>query len=96
MTGRATEAQLDALHALLAGALADELKAAIDRSKDSVGADGEPIRGEPINPQLLDKVMKFLGQNGVDSPTQSARKDTLRGVLQDLDLDEEAQRGLPH
>lgn len=93
---RATEAQLDALHGLLAGALADELAAAITRSKDWVDDEGRPQRGEAINPQLLDKVMKFLGQNGVDSPTQSARKDTLRGVLQDLNLDEEAERGLPH
>ena len=89
---RATEAQLDALHGLLAGALADELGAAIERSHDWVDDEGHPHRGEPINPQLLDKVMKFLGQNGVDSPAQSERKDRLAGFLQDLDLDQEAQK----
>lgn len=89
---RATEHQLDALHGLLAGALKDELAAAIERSRDWVDDEGKPQRGEPINPQLLDKVMKFLGQNGVDSPAQSERKDALAGVLKDLDLDAEAQR----
>jgi hypothetical protein len=91
---RATEAQLDALHGLLAGALADELQAAIERSKDWTDDEGKTHPGQPINPQLLDKVMKFLGQNGVDSPAQSERKDRMAGLLRDLDLDAEAQRGV--
>lgn len=89
---RATEAQLDALHGLLAGALADELGSAIARSRPWVDEEGRTQKGEPINPQLLDKVMKFLGQNGVDSPAQSARKDVLADKLRDLDLDQEAQQ----
>jgi hypothetical protein len=96
---RATEAQLDALHGLLAGALADELQAAIERSRDVYDPEDPKKlirKGEPINPQLLDKVMKFLGQNGVDSPAQSERKDHLAGVLRDLDLDAESQRSLSH
>ncbi|QOC54119.1 hypothetical protein [Caulobacter vibrioides] len=80
MTGRASESALDALHGLLAGVLKEELEAAIKASRSG---------GEPVNPQLLDKVMKFLAQNGVDTPQAAPRVDALAGTLQDLDLDKE-------
>jgi len=78
MTGRATELQLDALHGLLTDALADELRRAKQRADEN---------GTPIPPQLLDKVMKFLALNGVDTPANSPRKDPLLAELQDLDLE---------
>lgn len=80
---------------MLAGALADELAAAMERSRDRV-VDGKTVPGEPINPQLLDKVMKFLGMNGVAAPEKSPRVDRLASTLADLDLDAEAQRGAHH
>lgn len=86
MTGRATEQALDALHGLLAGALKDELEAAVKASKE---------KDIPINPQLLDKVMKFLAQNGIDAPKAAPRVDALAQTLTDLDLDAEAL-GAPH
>lgn len=89
MTGRATEDALDALHGLLAGALYDELGAAIARSR----AVEDP---EPINPQLLDKVMKFLKDNGVASPKGSPKVDRLAAQLEDLDLDAEVTGSSPH
>lgn len=83
MTGRASESALDALHGLLAGALADELKRAID-ARDT---DGNAV---PINPQLLDKVMKFLAQNGVDAPAAAPRVDKLAETLSGLNVDLDA------
>lgn len=80
MTGRATESALDALHGLLAGALKDELQRAIDARDE----DGNRV---PINPQLLDKVMKFLAQNGVDAPASAPRVDSLASTLAGLDVD---------
>lgn len=79
---RATEDLLDTLHGLLAESLLSELKQAkADASK--VGEDRKPI-----NPQLLDKVMKFLQLNGVDAPAKSPRLSNLIGELRDLDLDQ--------
>ncbi|RVU03497.1 hypothetical protein EOE18_15350 [Novosphingobium umbonatum] len=83
MTGRASESLLDALHGMLAGALTDELK----RAMEAVDSDGVPV---PINPQLLDKVMKFLAQNGVDAPKSAPRVDTLAAQLAEVNLDDVA------
>lgn len=83
MTGRASESQLDLLHGLLAGALKDELMRAIEARDE----DGNRL---PINPQLLDKVMKFLTQNGVDAPASAPRVDALANTLSLLDVDMEA------
>lgn len=83
MTGRASESALDALHGLLAGVLSDELQRAIEaRDKD-----GSPV---PINPQLLDKVMKFLAMNGVDAPATAPRIDKLADTLAGLEVDLDA------
>lgn len=76
MTGRATEALLDQLHGMLADVLKEELEAA--RKGD-----------EPINPQLLDKVMKFLVSNGINAPKGSPKVDALAAELGELDLDQE-------
>lgn len=78
-TGRGLEAHLDSLHGLLTDALRTELEQAMVLSK---GPDGIPI-----NPQLLDKVMKFLTMNGVTAPKASPRVDALAAQLHDLDLD---------
>jgi hypothetical protein len=84
MIGRATEAQLDLLHGLLAGALKDELERALASARD-------PENPTPINPQLLDKVMKFLAQNGVDAPKGSPKVDALADTLAALDVDLDAE-----
>lgn len=86
MTGRASNDMLDMLHALVAGSLSDELARAAERA-------GLPRTDEdyaPINPQLIDKALKFLKDNGVDAPAKSARVDTLAAQLGDLDLDDAA------
>lgn len=86
---RGTEAQLDALHGLLTGALQEELEAAMEAARRTEN----PI---PINPQLLDKVMKFLIANGVSAPKSSPKIDALARTLEDLDLDAEARGVAAH
>ena len=80
MSGRASESQLDLLHGLLTAALTDELKSAIKRAMD-------PVNPQPLNPQLLDKAIKFLKDNGVSAPASSPKVDRLAATLEDLDLD---------
>lgn len=80
MIGRGTEFQLDALHGLLTDALTEELKAAME----AVDEDGKPV---PINPQLLDKVMKFLTSNGVTAPKGAPKIDKLAAELANIEVD---------
>jgi hypothetical protein len=51
--------------------------------------DGQPV---PINPQLLDKVMKFLKDNDVTAPASNKPLNDLSATLAslDIDVDEEA------
>lgn len=77
-TGRALESALDALHGLVAAALTDELKRAVEAAE---------AEGTPISPQLLDKVLKFLASNGVNAPAAAPKVDRLAQELADLDLD---------
>lgn len=79
---RALESQLDALHGLVCGVLGEELERALSAARD-------PENPVPINPQLIDKVLKFLAQNGVDAPKASPRVDRLAMQLADLDLEAE-------
>lgn len=79
--GRGLEAQFDALHGLLTDALQHELEAALALSQ----REEDPV---PINPQLIDKIMKFLKDNGVAAPQGSPKVDRLAIELRDLDLDE--------
>lgn len=46
-----------------------------------------------VPPQFLDKVLKFLAQNGVNAPATAPKVDALARELRDLDLDAEAR---PH
>lgn len=83
---RASDTILDAIHALVAGSLKDELVRAAERA-------ALPINDEnyaPLSPQLIDKCLKFLKDNGVDAPKTSQRVDSLASQLADLDIDETA------
>lgn len=44
-----------------------------------------------IPPQFLDKVLKFLAQNGINAPATSPKVDALARRLNDLNLDDEAR-----
>lgn len=87
MTGKATEEALDALHGLLAGTLAEQLKAAREKKDEQ----GKPA---PVPTALLAEVAKFLKQNGIDTPARSQRMDGLARELEQLDLDEAARERL--
>lgn len=80
---RATSDVLDLLHGLVAGALKDELVravAAAARAEDPV----------PLNPQLIDKALKFLKDNSITAPLGNKPVNDLAATLADLDLDDEA------
>lgn len=89
---RATEELLDLVHGLTFQALKDELERAAYRA--SLPKTHEDYA--PVNPQLIDKALKALKDNGVDSPAKSARVDNLAAQLSDLDLDDEAVRLRPN
>ena len=83
-SGRALEAALDAMHGVLADALTTELRMhlrLLEASKDSK----EPYM---IPPQFLDKVLKFLAQNGINAPAAAPKVDALAMKLDELDLDQ--------
>lgn len=84
MTGRASESLVDLLHGMAASALKDELERAVKR------AAADPDNPDcAINPQLIDKVLKFLAQNGVNAPASSPKVDALAQELANIDLDAE-------
>ena len=88
---RALESALDALHAMAADVLAAELQRAIAR------AESEPDNPQmAVNPQLIDKVLKFLSQNGINAPVSAPRVDALAAQLADLDLDDHALKHRAH
>ena len=82
---RAGSDLMDMLHGLVATGLSEELTRAI-----ALASDHDPEKRQPINPQLIDKALKFLKDNGIDAPRANAKVDTLAGVLMDIDLDGEA------
>lgn len=77
---RASNDILDAIHGMLAGALKDELTRAMNARDE----DGNRV---PINPQLLDKVMKFLKDNDVTAPASNKPLNDLSATLAALDID---------
>lgn len=92
---RASEDLLDLIHKLAATALKDEIERAIERASKprTVEGEGGPVPNPdyaPVNPQLIDKALKFLKDNGVDAPAKSERVDALAQQLSELNLDDEA------
>lgn len=83
---RAGSDLMDLLHGLVATSLSDELKRAAERA--ALPKTHEDYA--PLNPQLIDKALKFLKDNGIDAPKSNPKVDALAGVLTDLDLDDEA------
>lgn len=86
---RAGSDLMDMLHGLVATSLHDELLRAATAKDEK----GNPL---PINPQLLDKAMKFLKDNGIDAPKANKKVDALASVLGDIDLDDAAQERWAH
>lgn len=80
---RATSDLLDMLHGLVAEGLRSELVRAMDARDE----DGNPV---PINPQLIDKALKFLKDNSVTAPLGNKPVSDLSATLADLDLEDAA------
>lgn len=73
MTGRATDEQLDALHALLAETLLAEFNRYIEK-------------GEGVPPQFFAQVLKWLKDNGIDAPSRAVKlRDRLAESMPDFD-----------
>ena len=82
--GRATESALDALHALLSETLQSELQA-------------YRKNGVPVPPPLLAQCIKFLKDNGIDSPARAKKVlDTLKDEMPDFDDDPSPHIGAHH
>ncbi len=93
---RASSAALDSLHALAATALAEELSRALEASRQPKTIQVEEAgisvtQNNPaysaLNPQLIDKVLKFLKDNGIDSPAKNAAVGALADVLAGAEVD---------
>lgn len=82
---RANTDLMDMIHGLVASSLKDELVRAA-----AAASDPDVAKRVPINPQLIDKAMKFLKDNGIDAPLANPKVDALAVQLRDLDLDETA------
>jgi hypothetical protein len=94
---RATSDLMDMLHGLAAETLVDELAraklaAAQPRTIMVDGAEVPNPAYAPLNPQVIDKALKMLKDNGIDAPKGSPKIDSLAAQLQDLDLDDTAAR----
>jgi hypothetical protein len=85
---RAGSDLMDMIHGLVAGSLKDELVRATTRAALPM----DDPNYAPLNPQLLDKALKFLKDNGIDAPKGNKKVDDLAMTLADLDLDDEAMR----
>lgn len=92
---RASEDLLDLIHLLAATALKDELeRAAVAAAQPKTiivdGGEKPNPAYSAVNPQLIDKALKFLKDNGVDAPAKSDRVSSIAQQLQDLDLGDPA------
>ena len=87
---RASEAAFDALHGLLAEALTAPLKEYLEARAAHLADPSKPAPPAP-SPQLLSQAIKFLKDNGIDTPAKhGGRLGNLAETLGQLDLDEEA------
>jgi hypothetical protein len=93
---RATDAAFDALHALLADSMTEELRRDLERARaprmipdpDNEGKLMANPEWAPLSPKLLAVIRAFLKDNGIDTPASSRRFDGLVNELRDLDLDD--------
>ena len=88
---RATEDSLSALHGILADALTAEIREAQHRAECA-----ECGQRPGIPPTLLAQAIKFLKDNGIDTPASTgSRVDTLKAAMPDMDQLEAAGNVLP-
>lgn len=83
---RATDSALDALHALAAESMTDELRRNLERAK----LPKDDPNYEPLSPKLLGVIRAFLKDNGIDIPESSPRFNNLTDQLRNLDVGDDA------
>ena len=89
-SSRATDELVDQLHGMTAELLIEQLN--LYRLHETDGKP-DPL---PVPPQLIAQVLKFLKDNGIDSPVRAkAVQDALKGRLPTFD-DVEAAHGTHH
>jgi hypothetical protein len=83
-SGRGSESSLDSLHGLVALTLTEQIKQYTDGKMFSIDKEGNkcPL---PIPAALLAQALKFLSDNGIDSPAALPRLDTLKRALPKFD-----------
>jgi hypothetical protein len=80
----ATEDSLGELHAITAEILTEQLHAFKKNRLVTLGDEGEFVKVVPL--ALLDKVIRFLKDNGIDQPRRAGNKmDTLAEAMPDFD-----------
>lgn len=90
---RASNDAFDALHALFAEGLSEELQRQLDAAREPttiLDPDGKKVANpayRPLSPQFLNQVRGFLKDNGVDTPASSQRVNDLADALKGLDMD---------
>ena len=78
---RATEDSLDGLHSLVSESLTEQIKAY--RSGNVKDEEGMTL---PMPPALLAQALKFLKDNGIDSPVRALKvADTLAAKMPEFD-----------
>jgi hypothetical protein len=84
MADRATEAHFNELHAIVADALIEQIKAWRKGRLVDMGKDGEFVKVFP--PALLAQCIKFLKDNGIDQPQRTGNPvDRLAKIMPDFD-----------
>ena len=93
---RASTDALDALHALMANSMTEELGRDLDRARqpkvipdpcDETKTIANPDYA-PLSAKLLGVIRAFLKDNGIDAPSSSPRFNSLVDKLKDLKVDE--------
>ena len=72
---------------MAASTMKDELERAVKRARANPD---DPDMAVP--PQLLDKVLKFLAQNGINAPASSPKVDALASKLAELEIGDDDLR----
>lgn len=81
MTTKATEDTFNSLHSLVADSLITEILA----YRNHVGEDGK-VAPLALPPALLAQAIKFLKDNGIDSPARAKKiSDALAGTMPEFD-----------
>ncbi len=93
--GKALESALDELHGIVAAVLTSQLSTAHKEATTGVIEDDKLVK-KPVPTATILAAMKFLKDNGIDSPARSVRMTGLEAQLAAIDMDAAAEDRLPN